>query len=150
MPSISRRSWSRRRSIRLPTRHGLIPITNGTPIAGIPKNTVKVGFDYSVTENWKIGGRHGRGLGPGDLRQRERRVPQLPGYAVFGAHTSYQVGKQLQIYGLIQNIFDQRYYTSGGLYDIRRCPTPARSLQIPRTFGPAKPFAIYAGLKYTL
>ena len=27
--------------------NGFIPITNGTPIAGIPKNTVKVGVDYA-------------------------------------------------------------------------------------------------------
>jgi hypothetical protein len=31
--------------------------------------------------------------------------PQLHGYAIFGVHTSYQIGKQLQVYGLIQNIF---------------------------------------------
>src|SRR5580658_3278409 len=31
--------------------NGNILISNGTPIAGIPKNTLKVGVDYSVTDN---------------------------------------------------------------------------------------------------
>ncbi len=130
--------------------NGLIPITNGTPIAGIPKNTLKVGFDFDVTPNWKIGGDMVAASGQVILGDENGAFPQLPGYAVFGVHTSYQIGKQLQIYGLIQNIFDQRYYTSGGLYDTTSLPNSAPFLTDPRTYGPGKPFAIYAGLKYTL
>ena len=33
----------------------VIPIHNGTQIAGIPKNTVKVGVDYAVTDRWHVG-----------------------------------------------------------------------------------------------
>jgi iron complex outermembrane recepter protein len=53
-------------------------------------------------------------------------LPQVPGYAVFNAHTSYQIGKQLQVYGLIQNIFNQHYYTYGGLFDAGVLPLAAR------------------------
>ena len=129
---------------------GLIPITNGAPIAGIPKNTVKVGFDYSVTENWKIGGDMVAASGQVIFGNENGALPQVPGYAVFGVHTSYQIGKQLQIYGLIQNIFDQRFYTAGALYDVAAFPNSAPFLTDPRTYGPGKPFAVYAGLKYTL
>ena len=57
---------------------GLIPITNGTPIAGIPKNTLKVGFDFNVDRQMENRRRHGRGLRPDDIRQRERRVAAGP------------------------------------------------------------------------
>jgi iron complex outermembrane recepter protein len=130
--------------------NGLIPITNGTPIAGIPKNTLKVGFDYSVTPNWKIGGDMVAASGQVILGNENGALPQVPGYAVFGLHTSYRIGKQLQIYGLVQNIFDQRYYTAGALYDVTSFPNAAPFLTDPRTFGPGKPFAVYAGLRYTL
>jgi iron complex outermembrane receptor protein len=130
--------------------NGLIPITNGTPIAGIPKNTVKLGFDFAVTPNWKIGGDMVAASGQVIFGNENGALAQVPGYAVFGMHTSYQIGKQLQIYGLIQNIFDQRYYTAGALYDVASFPNAAPFLTDPRTYGPAKPFAIYAGLKYTL
>ncbi len=130
--------------------NGLIPITNGTPIAGIPKNTVKVGFDYSVTDKWKVGADMVAASGQVIFGNENGAFPQLPGYAVFGVHTSYQVGKQLQIYGLIQNIFDQRYYTAGGLFDTTALPNSAPFLTDPRSFGPGKPFAVYAGLKYTM
>ncbi len=130
--------------------NGAIPITNGAPIAGIPKNTVKVGFDYSVTPNWKVGADMVAASGQVIIGNENGALPQVPGYAVFGLHTSYQVGKQLQIYGLVQNIFDQRFYTGGSLFDTGALPNAAPYLTNPTSLGPAKPFAIYGGLKYTL
>jgi iron complex outermembrane recepter protein len=129
---------------------GVIPITNGTPIAGIPKNTVKVGVDYNVTDKWRVGADMVAASGQVIFGNENGALPQVPGYAVFGVHTSYQVGKQLQIYGLIQNIFDQRYYTAGALYDVASFPNSAPFLTDPRTLGPGKPFAIYGGLRITL
>ncbi len=130
--------------------NGNIAIANGTPIAGIPKNTLKVGVDYAVTPEWKIGADMVASSGQVIFGAENGALPQLPGYAVFGVHTSYQVGKSLQIYGLIQNLFDQKYYTAGALYDTGAFPNAAPNLTDPRTLGPGKPFAVYAGLKYTM
>ena len=80
--------------------NGVIPITNGTPIAGIPKNTVKVGVDYAVTDKWHVGADMVAASGQVIFGNENGALPQVPGYAVFGLHTSYQVGKQVQIYGL--------------------------------------------------
>jgi iron complex outermembrane recepter protein len=129
--------------------NGNIPITNGTPIAGIPKNTVKVGVDYAVTPNWKVGADMVAASGQVIFGNENGAVPQVPGYAVFGLHTSYQYNKQVQLYGYAQNIFDQRYYTSGGLVQTGEFMT-GPAITNPQTFGPAKPFAIYGGLRITL
>ena len=93
--------------------NGFIPITNGMPIAGIPKNTVKVGVDYAVTDKWHVGADMVAASGQVIFGNENGALPQVPGYAVFGLHTSYQIAKQVQAYGLIQNLFDQRYYTAG-------------------------------------
>jgi iron complex outermembrane receptor protein len=130
--------------------NGFIPITNGTPIAGIPKNTVKVGVDYSVTDRWKVGADMVAASGQVLIGNENGALPQVPGYAVFGLHTSYQIGKQLQVYGLVQNLFDQRYYTGGALFDTGALPNTAPNLTNPTSLGPAKPFAIYGGLRLTL
>ncbi len=129
---------------------GLIRITNGSPIAGIPKSTLKVGFNFDVTDKWKIGADLVAASGQTIFGNENGAVPQVPGYAVFGAHTSYQVSKQLQVYGLVQNIFNQHYYTYGGLFDTGGLPHAAPYLTDPRSLGAAAPFAIYAGLKYTM
>jgi iron complex outermembrane receptor protein len=129
--------------------NGEIPITNGAPIAGIPKNTVKVGVDYSVTPNWKVGADMVAASGQVLFGNENGAVPQAPGYAVFGLHTSYQWNKQVQLYGYAQNIFDQRYYTSGGLVQTGEFMT-GPAITNPQTFGPGKPFAVYGGLRITL
>jgi iron complex outermembrane receptor protein len=129
--------------------NGNIPITNGTQIAGIPKNTVKVGVDYAVTPQWKIGADMTAASGQVIFGNENNAVPQVPGYAVFGLHTSYQYNKQVQIFGYVQNIFDQRYYTSGGLVQTGEFMT-GPSITNPQSFGPAKPVAIYGGIRITL
>jgi len=129
--------------------NGNIPITNGTQIAGIPKNTVKVGVDYAVTPNWKVGADMVAASGQVIFGNENNAVPQVPGYAVFGVHTSYQYNKQVQLFGYVQNIFDQRYYTAGGLVQTGEFMT-GPSITNPQTFGPAKPVAIYGGIRITL
>ena len=129
---------------------GLIPITPGTQIAGIPRQTLKVGVDYSVTDNWTVGADMIAASAQQIVGNENGALPPVPGYAVFNFHASYQVSKQLQIYGLVQNVFDARYYTSGGLFDVTALPVAAPQLTDPRNFGNAMPFAIYAGLKYTM
>ena len=130
--------------------NGFIPITNGMPIAGIPKNTVKVGVDYAVTDKWRVGADMVAASGQVLLGNENGALPQAPGYAVFGLHTSYQVAKQVQIYGLVQNLFDQRYYTAGALFDTNELPNAAPNLTNPTSLGPGRPFAIYGGLRITL
>jgi iron complex outermembrane receptor protein len=130
--------------------NGFIPITNGMPIAGIPKNTVKVGVDYSVTDKWKVGADMVAASGQVLFGNENGALPQVPGYTVFGLHTSYQVGKQVQIYGLVQNLFDQRFYTGGALFDTSELPNAAPFLTNPTSLGPARPFAIYGGVRITL
>ena len=130
--------------------NGNIPITNGTQIAGIPKNTAKVGVDYAVTDKWHVGADMVAASGQVIFGNENNALPQVPGYAVFGLHTSYQVGKNFQIYGFAQNIFDQRYYTSGALFDITSFPNAAPFLTNPTSLGPGKPVAIYGGMRITL
>ena len=129
--------------------NGNIPITNGTQIAGIPKNTIKAGIDYAVTDKWKIGADMVAASGQVIFGNENGAVPQAPGYTIFGLHTSYQYNKQVQLYGYAQNIFDQRYYTSGGLVQTREFMT-GPAITNPQSFGPGKPFAIFGGVRITM
>jgi len=129
--------------------NGNIPITNGTQIAGIPKNTVKVGVDYAVTPNWKVGADMVAASSQVITGNENNAVPQVPGYAVFGLHTSYQYNKQVQIFGYVQNIFDQRYYTAGGLVQPGEFMT-GPSITNPQSFGPGRPVAIFGGVRIRL
>jgi len=91
--------------------NGNIYVVPGDHIASIPRNRLKLGADYDVTDQWKVGGDFlyvGSQYYQGD---ESNQNPQLPGYWTVNLHTSYQITKNLQIYGLINNLFDKHYYT---------------------------------------
>ena len=133
-PSISRPSWSRRRTIRWPTRTANIPITNGTPIAGIPKNTLKVGVDYAVTDKWHIGADMVAASGQVIFGNENGAVPQVPGYAIFGLHTSYQDRQAVaDLWPRPEHFRSALLYRRRPCSTRRRCPMTAPDLTNPQT-----------------
>jgi len=131
---------------------GNVQILPGNQIPAIPRNRVKVGIDYSVTDAFKVGGDAlfvGSQYFAGD---ESNQAVKLPGYAVFNLHTSYQINKTLQIYGRIDNIFDNRYSTFGTFFetdDIPNFTNGGAEFADARSVLPARPRAFYAGLKAT-
>ena len=78
------------------------------------------------------------------------QAPRLPSYAVFNVHASYQINKTFQIYGRVDNIFDNRYATYGTFFDTGAVPNFANGgapFTDPRSVSPARPRAFYAGLR---
>jgi outer membrane receptor protein involved in Fe transport len=132
--------------------NGNIQVSPGNIIPAIPRHRIKASFDYSVTDAFKIGGDALFVSSQYLVGDGSNQAPQLPSYAVFSAHASYQLDKTYQIYGRIDNIFDNRYYTYGGFFDTTAVPNFANggaAFTDPRSLSPARPRAFYAGLKAT-
>jgi outer membrane receptor protein involved in Fe transport len=126
---------------------GNVQIVPGNRIPAIPRDRVKAGIDYSITDAFKIGGDAlwvGSQYFVGDESNQAQR---LPSYAVFNVHTSYQINKTFQIYGRVDNLFDNRYATYGTFFDTGAIPSA--NFTDPRSVSPARPRAFYAGLKAT-
>jgi len=131
---------------------GNVQIVPGNRIPAIPRNRVKFGVDYSITDAFKVGGDAlfvGSQYFAGD---ESNQAARLPGYAVFNLHSSYQINKTFQIYGRVDNIFDNRYATYGTFFDTTDVPNFANGgapFTDARSVSPARPRAFYAGLKAT-
>jgi len=132
--------------------NGNVQIVPGNRIPAIPRNRVKAGIDYSVTDAFKVGGDAlfvGSQYFVGDESNQAQR---LPSYAVFNLHASYQIDKTFQIYARADNIFDNRYATYGAFFDTGAVPNFANGgapFTDPRSLSPARPRAFYLGLKAT-
>ena len=132
--------------------NGNVQILPGNRIPAIPRNRVKFGIDYSLTDAFKVGGDAlfvGSQYFVGD---ESNQAARLPSYAVFNLHTSYQIDKTFQIYGRVDNIFDNRYATYGTFFDTDDVPNftnGGTQFTDPRSVSPARPRAFYAGLKAT-
>lgn len=130
-------------------------VTPGDRLPGIPQHRFKTGFDYWVHPHWKVGAdlvAVSDQIFFGD----ESNVNQpLAGYARVDLRTSYDVTEHVQLYGLIDNVFDSRYGLFGNFFDLDGAndaaeadpSTGAGFFTNPRTITPAPPFAIYGGMR---
>jgi outer membrane receptor protein involved in Fe transport len=127
--------------------NGNVQIMPGNQIPAIPRHRVKLGFDYSITDAFKVGGDALLVSSQYFVGDESNQAQKLPSYATFNAHASYQINKTFQVYGRVDNILDNRYATYGTFFDTSAIPTA--NFTDPRSISPARPRAFYAGLKAT-
>ena len=134
----------------------------GDRLPGIPRHRFKAGFDYSLTSKWKFGAdlvaASNQPFFPNDVsRDAEEDGAPLPsvlaGYTRVDLHTSYDVTQNLQVYGLVKNLFDQRYGLYGTYFEADDVSDIDVALGGPgfndaRTMSPSMPFAAYGGVRF--
>ncbi len=144
--------------------NGNIQVEPGDNIPGIPNHKFKVGFDYEVLPGWKVGGdvvyrssqyyfgAENNTLGPG-------LNPLISGFATLDLRTSYQVTKNVQIFGLINNALDYRGATYGTLWETDStqyqtvaggCVPGLLCTSDPRAITIAPPLEAFIGVKVTM
>ena len=132
--------------------NGNIQVLPGNRIPAIPRNRIKAGIDYAVTDAFKVGGDALIVSNQYFAGDESNQFPRLPGYTVFNLRASYQINKTFQIYGRVNNVFDNRYATYGTFFardDIPNFANGGAPFTDPRSVSPALPRAFYAGLKAT-
>jgi iron complex outermembrane receptor protein len=125
--------------------NGNIFVVPGDRIPAVPQHRFKAGAEYAVTEAWKIGADLNVVGSQYLVGDQSNQTPKVPAYWVVNLHTSYQVSKHVEVFGLVQNLFDRRYYTFGTFFDPNAIPF--LGLTDPRTLAPGMPLAAYAGLR---
>ncbi len=129
-----------------------IQIVPGNQIPAIPRHRIKAGFDYMVTDAIKVGGDALFVSSQYLVGDESNQAQKLPSYAVFNVYASYQINKTFQVYGRVDNVFDNRYATFGTFFDTGALPNFANGgapFTDARSLSPARPRAFYAGLKAT-
>src|SRR6202040_1896271 len=132
--------------------NGNVQIAPGNRIPAIPRNRVKAGIDYSITDAFKVGGDALFVSSQYFVGDESNQAQRLPSYAVFNPHGSYQVNKTFQVYARADNILDNRYATYGTFFDTGAVPNFANGgppLPDARCLSPAGPRAFYPGLRAT-
>ncbi|WP_439543247.1 TonB-dependent receptor [Hyphomicrobium sp.] len=132
-------------------------VSPGDRLPGVPRHRFKAGFDYWITPKWVFGA---------DLISASNQIfygdegndnTPLAGYYRINLHSSYNVTDNIQVYGLIENLTDQRYGIYGTYINVEAANgAAAADPSLPpdpfaegnaRTITPAIPFAAYGGVK---
>ncbi len=137
---------------------GEIQVEPGDNLPGIPNHKFKIGFDYTVLPKWTVGADLVYQSGQYYFGDEINALGQIPGYVTLNLRTSYQVNKNVQVFGLINNATDTRYYAYGALYDtgstvnqVTGDPVPGLfNSNNPRSVTISPPLEAFVGVKVTM
>jgi outer membrane receptor protein involved in Fe transport len=132
--------------------NGNIYVSPGNQIPMVPHHKVKLSADYDVTSALKVGADVTFVSSQFYSGDASNQFSQLPAYWVADLDASYQLTQNIQLYAKVDNVFDNRYYTYGAFFDTTSVPNFANGgnpFTDPRSLSPAKPRAIYAGMRAT-
>lgn len=126
-------------------------VSAGDNLPGIPRHRFKAGIQYWLTPEWRVGTDLIATSSQFFFGDEANNNSKLSGYTRVDLNTSYDVSENVQIYGLIKNVFDRRYGLYGTFFDTEEATEAAEPQGIvltdPRSYTPAQPFAIYGGVK---
>jgi len=126
---------------------GEILVTPGAHLTSVAKHRLKAGFDYSITSEWKVGADAVYASGPWVRGDEINSFGTLSPYATVNLRTSYQLTKNFQIYGLVENATNQRARTFGTFFNTTQIPF--LSFSDPRQVSVGTPIGFYGGAKLT-
>ncbi len=127
--------------------NGNIFVVPGDHLTGIPDYRFRAGAEYRITDPWKLGADLNVVGSQYLVGDESNQNPKAPAYWTVNLHSSYQIAKNIELFGLVKNLFNQHYYVYGTFFDVTSFPY--LNLTDPRTFVPGMPFAAYAGARAT-
>lgn len=133
--------------------NGNINVNPGDRIPAVPAHRFKAGAEYAVTDAWKLGVDLNVVGSQYLVHDDSNQNPQVPAYWVVNLHGSYQVTKAVEVFGLVNNLFNRHYYAAGtfvGTSGFNSNTFGGSNLLVlndPRTFLPGMPFAAFAGVR---
>lgn len=131
--------------------NGNVLVKPGDNIPGVPQNTLKFGGEYAFTPKFKAG-LDVQIVGSQYLiGDNSNQYAQLPLYWTANIHASYQITDNIQIFGLINNLFNNRNASFGAFFDTTSDAQIANGVPYtdPRTLTPLQPVSLYGGVKMT-
>jgi iron complex outermembrane recepter protein len=130
---------------------GLIYVGAGDKLPGVPASRLKALFAYDVTNRWTVGAQASLISGQYAFGDESNQNPQLGGYFVLNANTSYRITDNIQVFAYAANLLNHKYSTYGAFAPVAGLPAP----EVPggitnnRVESPAAPFRACAGVRAT-
>jgi iron complex outermembrane recepter protein len=127
---------------------GNILVRPGDRLPAIPRHQLKLGGDYYIMPKWTVGADVSVFTNQFLVGDEANQNAKLPSYWVMNLHTSYQVTDNVQIFGIVNNVFDRRYASFGTFFETDGVANAIPiALTDPRAFTLAPPLSVYGGVK---
>jgi len=133
-----------------PDQVSCLVVRPGDQLPGIPPHRFKAGFNYAFTPRWKFGADLVAASSQVFFGDEANLTSRLPGWWRVNLNSTYDVTEHIQIYGLINNVFDKHYGVFGNFFDTEagtEASVEGITFNNPRTIVPAAPVAAYGGIR---
>jgi iron complex outermembrane receptor protein len=128
--------------------HQNIHIAPGDHIPGIPDHLFHFAANYDVTSKWSVGSVLTVASGVYRAGDEVNTMRMTAPYSIVSLNTNYQLTKHIQIFGIVDNIFNTRYGTQGALLPVRFTPIiGAAGTTNPYGVRYGAPISGYAGIR---
>ena len=128
---------------------GQIDVVPGDRMPGVPLHSLKLDLSYALTDLWNVEADAKITSKTTMLGDESNTMSRLPGISTVDLGTTYALPHNATIYVRAQNVFDQRYATSGTVAD------PTGGVSITSTSSnnafwvPGQPRTFWAGMRMT-
>ena len=131
---------------------GLIQVTAGDRLPGIPANQLKLGGDYYFTEDLSFGLNAMYNSGQVLRGDESNQLENLDGYALLNLRGRYRLNKHVEFFAKITNVFDTDYESFGLLgEEPGEVDVPLfENFTNPRFLSPGAPRAGFIGINLSL
>ncbi len=127
---------------------GTIQVRPGDKLPGVAPHQVKLGIQYQVTPEWRVGSLARFATGKflvGDESNLNRTTGD---FFVIGFNTSYRVTENFEVYGYVENALNRRYATFGTFSPVGEVPIIALpNASNNRSLAPGAPVAAFGGVR---
>ena len=127
--------------------NGEISVQPGDRLPGIPTHSLKVGWQYDLTEAWDIALEGVFASSRIFLGDEGNDQEPLEGYEVANLRSSYAFSDQVRLIGRVDNLFNADYATFGVLAQVELELEEAPGASVPRFVSPGAPRSAFVGLR---
>ena len=126
--------------------NGLIHVVPGDHLPGVPLHRANLIVDYDVTDRLTVGA-SGVATSSQYLFGDEANLTKpLGGYFIANINANYKVTDQIQVFGLVDNVFDTKYSNYGTFAPVNLISS---NFVNTRVYSPGAPVAAYGGVRVT-
>ncbi len=127
---------------------GNISVVPGNRLPGVAPHSLKFGAGYDVTPALSVAFDGQLASGQYLFGDESNTAPKVPGYLVVNANTRYQASDHIEVFAMVQNLFDTKYEMFGTFSETEEVPLlEVPNASDPRAFSAAPPIAVYGGVR---